>query len=76
MCLPGYAIVSLLADVREEQQIRLQTIRETRPWNQVWVTAVRQQRRLAQQVIRRLKRHRRMGERIRQTEALLPSTGA
>ena len=69
MCLPGYAIVSLLADVREEQQIRLQTIRETRPWDQVWVTAVRQ-------VIRRLKRYRRTDERIRQIEAQFPSTGA
>ena len=44
---------AMLDDVKEEQQTRLQTIRETGPWNQDWETAVRQQRQLAQQVIRR-----------------------
>lgn len=66
---------TMLDDVKEEQQIRLQTIREAGPWDQDWEIAVRQQRQLAQQVIRRLKRHRKTGERIRQIEEKLPPTG-
>jgi hypothetical protein len=68
-------IEAMLDDVKEEQQIRLQTIRETGPWNQDWETAVRQQKQLAQQALHRLKRHRRTGERIRQIEEKLPPTG-
>lgn len=66
---------TMLDDVKEEQQIQLQTIREAGPWDQDWEIAVRQQRQLAQQVIRRLKRHRKTGERIRQIEEKLPPTG-
>ena len=68
-------IEAMLDDVKEEQQIRLQTIRETGPWNQDWETAVRQQKQLAQQALHRLKRHRKTGERIRQIEEKLPPTG-
>ena len=65
----------MLDDVKQEQQIRLQTIREAGPWDQDWEIAVRQQRQLAQQAIRRLKRHRQTGERIRQLEEKLPPAG-
>ncbi len=65
----------MLEETKQEQQIRLQTIRETGPWELDWEIAVRQQKERALQAIRRLKRYREMGERIRQLEEKLPPTG-
>ncbi len=71
----GSLMEAMLDDVKQVQQIRLQTIRESGPWDQDWEGAVRRQRQLAQQAISQLKRHRKTGERIRQIEAQLPATG-
>ena len=70
------SLVELMLDeTKQEQQVRLRTIRETGPWEPDWEIAVRQQKERALQAIQRLKRYREMRERIRQLEEKLPSTG-
>ena len=62
----------MLDELKQEQQIRLQTIREAGPWDIDWEIAVRQQRERALQAIYRMKRYRETLERIRQLEEKLP----